>query len=253
MKFIFLTWAFFSTAILSLAQVLEDLDPLVTDRPGQGTDAPTVLSPGRVQVELGFLYQEDPDASQRLFLYPNTLVRIGLVERVEFRVSADLFQEGTGQPTFLSPIVLGTKVGLTKNKGLIPESALIVNVTMPREGPIEVWNPIATPELRLLMSHALSNRLALTTNLGIVWENDPVSIRYPNHSYAASLDISVNDYVAAFTEFYGFWSQLEQSHLFNMGGAILLLPDLQLDISGGVAFSDSAPDYFLSSGVSVRF
>ena len=92
MKTVFLAVFVFLSIIQVKAQVLENLDPLVTDRPGQGTDAPGVLSPGRVQVELGFLYQDDPISNQQLILYPNTLVRVGLVERVEFRASADIFQ-----------------------------------------------------------------------------------------------------------------------------------------------------------------
>jgi len=237
---------------LLFAQVLDDIDPLVTDRPGQGTDAPVVLKPGRVQLELGFLYQGDPAADQQLLLYPNTLVRIGLVEQLELRVSADLFQEGTDAPTFVSPIIVGTKIGITENQGIIPESAVIINVTLPREGPREVWNPIATPEMRLLMTHALTRSLSLTTNFSIAWEADPV-IRYPNHSYAASLDLGINDYLTTFGEFYGFWSLQGQSHLFNLGGTVLLLPDLQLDLSGGVGLTRNAPDYFVSVGVSVRF
>ena len=253
MKTVFLAVFVFLSIIQVKAQVLENLDPLVTDRPGQGTDAPGVLSPGRVQVELGFLYQDDPISNQQLILYPNTLVRVGLVERVEFRASADIFQGGIGEPTYLSPIILGTKIGLTENRGIIPQSALIVNVTMPKEEPLEVSNPIATPELRLLMNHGLSKSLSLTTNLGISWANDRGTFQYPNHSYAASLDIGINDFLAAFGEFYGFWSQLDHSHLFNLGGAVLLLPDLQLDVSGGVVLSVNAPDYFVSSGLSVRF
>ncbi|MGB3586858.1 MAG: transporter [Tunicatimonas sp.] len=253
MKVFFFLSVLLISHISLFGQVLRDIDPMITDRPGQGTDAPAVVEPGHVQVEIGFLYQDDPNPRQELFLYPNTLVRIGLIERFELRVSADLFQEGLGDVTFVSPITLGTKIGITENRGIIPQSALIANITLPREGPLEVFNPIATPELRLLMTHALTQNVSLTTNLGIAWEADPIIIRYPNHSYAASLDISLNDYLAAFGEFYGFWSQLDHSHLFNLGGTVLLLPDLQLDVSGGVGISENAPDYFVSIGVSVRF
>ncbi|WKN42833.1 transporter [Tunicatimonas pelagia] len=248
--FVFILWGSYTSV---LAQVLRDIDPLITDRPGLGTDAPAVLDPGHVQIELGFLYQDDPISDQQLLLYPNALVRIGVTERFELRASADLFQEGIGASTFVSPIVLGTKIGITESQGIIPQSALIVNVTLPREGPFEVWNPIATPEMRLLMTHSLTQQLSLTTNFSIAWEADPVAIRYPNHAYAASLDISISDYVAAFGEFYGFWSQLDHSQLFNLGSTVLLLPDLQLDLSGGFGISENAPDYFVSSGISVRF
>ncbi len=253
MKVLFFVFALLVSHISLFAQVLRDIDPMVTDRPGAGTDAPAVVEPSHVQIELGFLYQDDPRSNQQLLLYPNTLVRIGLTKRLELRASADLFQEGIGAPTFVSPIVLGTKIGITENRGIIPQSALIVNVTLPREGPSEVRNPIATPELRLLMTHSLTSSMSLTTNLGIGWGADFGIIQYPDHSYAASLDIGINDYLAAFGEFYGFWSQLDHSHLFNLGGTVLLLPDLQLDVSGGVGISENAPNYFVSSGVSVRF
>lgn len=235
------------------AQILEAKEPLITDRPGQGTDAPYVINPGDIQIEMGFLYQDDSDIDQQVILYPNTLVRVGVLERLELRASANLFQQGPRENAYLSPITLGAKIDVAENKGLIPKTAVIMNFTLPREGPEEVMNMATQPEIRLLMSHGITSNLSITTNLSAAWVNLEESVSFPLHAYAASFDLGVTEYIATFAEIYGFWSRAESSHLFNLGGTVLLLPDLQLDLSGGVGLTDNAPDYFVSFGVSVRF
>ncbi|MEQ9438550.1 MAG: transporter [Cyclobacteriaceae bacterium] len=231
-----------------MAQV--EKEPLITDRPGEGTDAAFVVSPATVQVEMGFLYQNDVISDQKLALYPTTLVRVGLIEGVELRASANIFEEGEDSPVYVSPLVIGTKVHLTDNKGWIPQSALMVNFTLPNIGSEEVQTEFTQPQIKLLMSHTLTDHLGLTTNLGIAWENDLPS---PVHSYAASLDISITDYLGAFGEFYGFWSATDDIHLFNAGATILLLPDFQIDLAGGIGINEAAPDFYAGGGISVRF
>ena len=253
MKHYFLIFLLISFSIQVKSQILEAKEPLITDRPGQGTDAPYVLTPGDVQIEIGFLYQDDSNLDQTVILYPNTLVRVGVLERLEFRASATLFQQGPREITYVSPITLGAKIDVSENKGLIPKSAVIINFTLPREGPEEVVNLAAHPEIRLLMNHGITPNFSITTNLSASWINVEDSVTFPLHSYAASFDLGVTEYITTFAEFYGFWSRSDSSHLFNFGSTVLLLPDLQLDLSGGIGLTENAPNYFVSAGFSVRF
>nr|WKN36428.1 transporter [Tunicatimonas sp. TK19036] len=247
MKPIFFLCVFCLSAFQLWAQ--NEKEPLITDRPGEGTDAAFVVSPSTVQVEMGFLYQKDDAASQKLVLYPTALVRVGIIDRVELRASANIFEDGENSPTYISPLILGTKVHLTENQGWIPQASLLVNFTLADIGSEEVQTEYAQPQIKLLMNHTITEWLGLTTNLGIAWEG----ASYPVQSYAASFDITVNEYIGAFGEFYGFWSSMDASHLFNAGGTILLLPDFQIDLAGGVGISENAPDYYAGAGVSVRF
>ncbi|MGD1895201.1 MAG: transporter [Cyclobacteriaceae bacterium] len=253
MRFYFLICLLLVASLNAVAQILEAQEPLITDRPGQGTDAPYVLTPGEVQVEMGFLYQDDSNLDQTVILYPNTLVRIGVLERLELRASATLFQQGPRDETYVSPVTLGAKIDVSENRGLIPKSAVIINFTLPREGPEEVLNLAAQPEIRLLMNHGITSNFSITTNLSAAWINVEDVVTFPLHSYAASFDLGVTEYITTFAEFYGFWSRSDTSHLFNFGGTILLLPDLQLDLSGGLGLTKNAPNYFVSAGFSVRF
>jgi len=253
MKHHFLVYLLFVCPISLLAQIFEAQEPLITDRPGAGTDAPYVLAPGEVQIEMGFLYQDDSNLDQTVILYPNTLVRVGALERLEFRASATIFQQGPRESIYISPVTLGAKIDVSENQGLIPKSAVIINLTLPREGPDEVVNLAAHPEIRLLMNHGITSSFSITTNLSASWVNLEDSVTFPLHSYAASFDLGVTEYITTFAEFYGFWSRSNSSHLFNAGGTLLLLPDLQLDLSGGVGLTENAPNYFVSLGFSVRF
>jgi hypothetical protein len=40
--------------------------------------------------------------------------------------------------------------------------------------------------------------------------------------------------------------------LFHAGATYLMTPNLQMDAHGGVGLTDTAPDYFLGVGISVR-
>lgn len=248
MKTIALVIFLLSNFIRLFAQV--DQEPMITDRPGEGTDAPFVVGPGILQIETGIFWQDDAIPSQQLARYPTTLVRVGLVERIELRASLDVFEEGRRTATLISPLVLGTKIHLTENDGWIPQSALMVNFILPDFGSESVQNEYVLPQIKLLMGHTLNEWLGLTTNIGIEWGGDVFTT--PEHSYAASFDIGVNDYISAFAEFYGYWSSIDDSHLFNAGGTLLLLPDLQFDLSAGIGLSDNAPDYYVGGGISLR-
>jgi hypothetical protein len=66
------------------------------------------------------------------------------------------------------------------------------------------------------------------------------------------MDMSLQDKLGAFLEFYGSWPELGAStHAVNYGLTYLILDDLQLDISSG-GLVDEATDYFIGLGISGR-
>lgn len=248
MKYIFLGYLL-SSAILLQAQSAE---PLATDRPGEGTDAASVMGRAHVQLEVGLFQERDHQDDYLLWKYPVALLRYGLVDRVEVRVSSELFTDQATDGTLWSPITIGTKVALVEEqRGWIPQAALLVSLTLPQTGSPEEHPRFTQPHVVVLLNHSLTSWLGITTNLGAHWENDSPETIY---RYAMSFDVSLSDRVGAFAEFYGDLPEASNSnHLFNSGFTFLVNNDLQFDLAAGTALTEGAPDFYVGGGVSLRW
>lgn len=226
-------------------------NPLVTDRPGEGTDSPVLVSPGFVQLESGFFFQRDQTEGGEkatLIKLPTSLFRVGVLENFELRISRDILSDG--EETGVGPLNVGTKIGIAQEKKALPTLALLASLTLPSTGSEVYETHFAQPSFKLLINKTVTDFLAFTINLGAQWENDQPWAVY---TYAWSFDMSLSDQMGAFVEFYGFLpEESNNDHLLNYGFAYLLGQNVQLDISSGVAFNAEAPDYFVGAGISWR-
>ena len=240
--------------------------PLVTDRPDQ-TESAAVVPPALVQVESGFTHVEDELDGGDLVVadgIAETLVRIGLVRRLELRLgfagfrleeidtaTGETSDEGYGGAT------LGAKVGLLEERGARPRLALIAGTTLP-SGARRFSTDAFDPFLRATASHTLSERLSLGYNLGAAWlteeddsgDEDTLSVLVGT----VTLGLALGERVATFVELFGEsgLSAEDDFTAFDAGATWLLLDNLQLDLSGGVGMSESAADWFAGAGVSFR-
>lgn len=227
-------------------------EPLSTDRPGEGTDAASVVGAGVFQVEAGLFREWERWEDYTLLQYPTVLLRYGILERAEIRVASGLFTNPATTGTGWSSVDVATKVALVEEpRGWLPQTALLVGLTLPQTGSPSEQSRFTQPHLVLLLNHSLTSWLGITTNLGAHWENDSPETIY---RYAMSFDISVSDRVGAFAEFYGDLPEASHSdHLFNTGFTYLINNDLQLDLAAGTALTEGAPDFYVGGGVSVRW
>jgi len=242
----------------------QDVRELATDRPGLGSDAPVTVPQGFVQVEAGFQMDKDRyrqgnvELEQTLWSYPSTLLRYGILDRWEFRLSfdalslanrrqnADLVQQLQG----ISPITLGSKVMLTQEEGWVPTMAFQFGLTLPSTGSEALQSTFTQPTITWLMTKSVTENFGITVNLGAEWDDISPAATY---NYALSMDMSLQEKLGAFLEFYGSWPELgTQAHAVNYGLTYLMLDDLQLDISSGVGLVDEATDYFIGLGISGR-
>ena len=245
----FLALAWLLTTSQLLAQFEE---PLSTDRPGEGTDAASVVGAGVGQLETGIFQEWEREEDYRLGYYPTALLRYGVLDRVELRLSSGLYSGETRAGVGWTPLDVSTKVALIdESQGLIPQAALLVGLTLPATGSKEMQSEFTQPRVVLLLNHSINSWLGITTNLGAHWENDSPETIY---RYAMSFDFSLSERVGAFAEFYGDLPEASAtSHLFNAGFTYLLTNDLQLDMAAGTALTDNAPDFYVGGGVSWRW
>ncbi len=226
--------------------------PLSTDRPGEGTDAASVVGAGVGQLETGVFQEWESQEDYQFGYYPTVLLRYGLLDRVELRLSSGLYTSEARSGIGWSPLDLATKVALIEEaRGVIPQAALLIGFTLPATGSEEVQANFTQPRVVLLLNHSINSWLGITTNLGAHWENDSPETIY---RYALSLDLSLSKRVGAFAEFYGNLPEASaSSHLFNSGFTYLVTNDLQLDLAAGTALTDNAPDFYVGGGVSWRW
>ena len=148
-----------------------------------------------------------------------------------------------------SPLYLGFKTRITGEQGWVPEIAFLGGVSLPftERKEFRALHPAAI--MRFAFSHTLSRKISLGYNLGAEWEPESG----PGYFYTAALGIGLTEKVGVFAEVFGLLAtDAPNEHLADAGITWLVLPNLQLDLSGGVGLNEAAGDYFISAGLSYR-
>ncbi|GEO06962.1 hypothetical protein AAE02nite_46260 [Adhaeribacter aerolatus] len=245
------------TPLFLFAQESEELN---TDRPTRA-QSPAVIPRGTLQIETGFEFQKKHSEAgdQKEYLDPTTLIRIGILKKMELRLNADLKKERTEalagaeskNKLGFNDVMVGAKVQLYEGKGAIPQVSFLGNVTLP-VGDKEFRPPHAAPEGRLLFSSALSDKVELQYNLGYRKHRDHEEYR-GEALYAVTGDLKLTDKLTYFAEIAGQKPHLGKAeHLADMGFLFKLLPNLQLDVIGALGLNEEAPDYFAGGGITWR-
>jgi hypothetical protein len=232
---------------------------LITDRPDQ-TESAAVVPKHSLQVETGFMLENDAGDlfSSRTFTYNTTLLRFGLLDNLELRAGMDYLHSSTtlnntslsSTISGISPLYTGFKIKIAEAQDWHPQVAFLGGLVLPFTANSDRKPNYTAANIRFAFSHALSNRLSLGYNLGAEWDGDsPV----PGYFYSAALGIGVTDRLGAFIESFGLIPEAgDAEHMLDAGLTYLLLPTLQLDVSGGIGLNKAAIRNFISLGLSFR-
>jgi hypothetical protein len=247
-------------ALIAAVSIFSSVDvkaqEMVTDRPDQ-TESAEITPRKRVQVEAGYLYEKsEDDAAEVTGSSVGTLIRYGLFDILELRMGAEYKHQkiSVSAPGFtdesssgFTPLSLGAKLLLAREKGALPQTALLFHISIPDAASEEFKTVYGAPSLKLCMSNTLSDRLSLGYNIG--GEMDSFTNEF-EAIYTVSLGASLSDKVGAFAEVFG---SAGDEHRINADGGITysVRENLQLDISGGLDLDTK--DYFIGTGISVRF
>lgn len=248
---------FMATSVIVKAQ--EAVPELITDRPDQ-TESSAVVPHKSLQIETGFVLENNTTdvARQKSIAYNTTLLRYGLLTNFELRLGLEylgeeLEQKNTGATTAhsgLGPLYTGFKVKIADEDRWRPEVAFLGGLVLPFSA-----NKIFKPEysavnMRFSVSHTLSDNLSLGYNLGAEWDGETA---VPGYIYTIALGIGLTDKLGMFAEGFGLFTEEGRGeHLFDGGFTYLVLPNFQLDISGGIGLNSNAADNFISVGLSYR-
>jgi len=234
--------------------------PIVTDRPSF-TNSPRVVGAKVVQIEAGLASARDTSggATATRISAPNTLVRLGMSSRVEFRMEMEgWIRESSGRPgrdavSSASDLALAAEYQFARAEGLGVDLALIVGATLPTGGSASSGN--ADPFARLVWNTPLSTAVSLGGTFN--W-----SAPSADSERVRALDASV----VLGTPLWGAWSAFWEgvvrhqdvdtdaaTWLANAGVLRAFGPNLQLDVWLGRGLNDVAPDWRFGVGVGYRF
>lgn len=243
----------------ALSVFAQNTSELVTDRPDQ-TESASIVPTGSLQLEAGFLIGIDEVGTIRTSTWsaPTFLLRVGITETFEVRLGGELSGEQVrtiendvelSDTSGFGNILLGAKARIAEESGIFPELALLTHFMLPFGDMAP--ESIAFADMRIAASHSLTSSLGLGYNLGLATdESNPTVLR---GLYTVALGTALSERLGSFVEFYGDapWED-DAAHSFDAGFTWLVAERLQLDLSAGFGLSESAEDYFLSTGVSVR-
>src|SRR5262249_50225794 len=123
------------------------------------------------QIEMGGTFQRESDGGRvGTWDAPEPLLRVGVLDRVEVRLSAEGWigshEQGHGLQNVGSDLVVSTKIRLFEPERWLPAPSLLAGIGFPtggRSATSDGYDPFGT----LLASWDLGERFSFTANLGI--------------------------------------------------------------------------------------
>jgi hypothetical protein len=240
-------------------------EPLVTDRP-DFTEASSTVGRGVMQLEGGYTYAYDSDAvgSTKSHSFPETLLRVGMfADWFEARIAWNYAEEtntGFGGPrtiqTGAEDLYLGIKWGLTSQSGILPEMALITQMTVP-SGSSNFTAGETLPGVVWLYGWDLNDWLSTAGQTKADRAIDDVTGEpFVEFSQSWTVGYSLAERVGAYTEWFVIapdGADTNHTEHYADGGFTFLVNDnFQLDIRAGVGLNEAADDYFVGSGFAIR-
>ena len=239
-----------------------DLDaPLVTDRP-DFTEASSTVGRGVAQLEFGYTYTFDDGGttSTKSHSFPEPLLRYGvLADWLEMRIGWNYSDEESGgvSASGSEDLYLGFKVGMTPQDGFLPEMALIPQMTVPTGADAFSANEVL-PGLNWIYGWEINDFLSTAGSTQFNRALDETTgDTYTEWAQSWTIAYSLTEKVGAYTEYFGFYptsaDTASPEHYFNGGFTYLISNDVQWDIRAGTGLNDAADDYFVGTGLSIRF
>src|SRR5438093_7206400 len=145
---------------------------IITDRPDQ-TESPFTVPVKHFQTETGFVF-EKADAQTHSFVYPTILFKYGVNNFFELRLITDFSNTKSENEriTGINPVIIGFKINITQEKGIIPTTSFIGHLSIPALATGKLKTTYYAPEFRFTMQHTLSDKLSLGYNLGAEFDGE---------------------------------------------------------------------------------
>lgn len=239
-------------------------EPLVTDRP-DFTEASSTVGKGVAQLEFGYTYSYDNEGSQsvRTQSFGEPLIRYGIFEDwLEFRIGLFPVEQRTSTSGVkdtdqgTEDLYTGFKIALTPQHGIRPEMAIIPQMNIPT-GSAAFTSDSVEPGVNWIYSWNISDTISTAGSTQGNRRIDDSGDAYLEMAQSWTIAYSLTDELGAYTEWFALLPSgadtAQTEHYFNGGFTYLFSDNMQFDIRAGVGLSDAADDYFVGTGLSIRF
>jgi hypothetical protein len=241
-------------AAASTAPAAAELPKMITDRP-DFTEATEVVGKGVVQMENGLTVERDKGRST--LTCPEMLMRIGLSNRLEFRIGGDGFlselAEGAERVSGYSDVELGMKIRLWDEGRRRPAFSLIPILSIPT-GSREFSSGDYDPTLKLALGKDLPRGFALGGNLNLSYLTTPDG-RFFQTAYSATVGHKVIKSYSGYWEIFGFAPREKggsASWIANTGISRSIGKNAQVDVRIGKHLTGESASWFWGVGVAFR-
>jgi hypothetical protein len=240
-------------------------EPLVTDRP-DFTEASVTVGYGVAQLEAGYTFTYDSEGGDSTsgHSFPETLLRVGtLAEWFELRFIwnyADEHTEIGGVEDSISgaeDLGLGCKIALTPQECLLPETAIVFQMSVPT-GSSDFTADEVLPGINYLYGWDINEDWSTAGSTGANRAIDEgTADGYVELWQSWTVGRGWNEKVSSYTEWFVIAPTMADTtrpeHYFNGGFTVLINNDVQWDIRAGVGLNDAADDFFAGTGLSLRY
>ncbi len=237
----------------------QDKEPLVTDRP-DATESSVTVGDGTLQIETGFIFEDytssSIDYTQQDFHIATTLFRYGIGTDFELRlhgkVQSRIIESYNNTEIYsgLNNVSVGMKYQFYGSTDGETNGAVLATAILP-VGSSEFTSSSIEPALLIALSEDLSELFSIGTNFGGIYLSDESELVY---LYSLALGIGISEKVGGFVELFGgIRSSISPENFLDGGFTYLVDSDIQFDISAGTRIFFEDTNWFVNSGVSIRF
>ncbi len=234
------------------------------------TQSTDTVGQGVVQIEAGYsyFYKDKDEEIENSHTTPETMVRIGLSDDIEFRLRftydwrfIDVEEDLSGSQDLLWSF----KLRVTDQDGWIPESAVELRATAPTGGSDWSLDRVAGG-FDFIYGWELTEGCELYGSTGCstgglgdfsLLPEDPAGDQFVVWSQSVALGIELTEQVTFYSEWFGQFSHALEDNftmqVYNVGFDYYLTQNLVLDVRAGVGLSEDADDFFTGVGGGYRF
>ncbi len=235
-------------------------EPLVTDRP-DFTEASSTVGRRVLQIESGYTYSYNNDGSSQTIghSYPESLFRYGiLADWLELRLATNFTNTRFESLSEfgMNDLYLGVKLGLTPQEGVLPEMALVPQMTVPT-GADKLSSDQVLPGLNWLYGWDVTDLISTAGSTQFNRDVDGQTNQgYTKWAQSWTIGYTLAEKWGGYTEWFAIFPTSADTekpqYYFDGGLTYRFTNDIQWDIRSGVGLNEAADDYFVGSGLSIR-
>ena len=225
----------------------QDEVEFTADRPGAST-GPSVIGKGIFQLEQGVQY--DGDGGAGTFTFSNTLIRYGLFDAMEVRLSGEGFTyrpetQLNAYKAAFSGLSLGTKIKCFDGLGAIPAVSVLADFAIPYTASKGFNTEHLAPSLYLLFENPVNDWLSIGYNLGAEWDG---SLPQPTAFAALCLGFCITDRLGCFVESYNYFGGLGNVYAMDFGFNWMAGRKVQIDLAASLDLGNPVQSWAVSCG-----